>query len=120
LAKVPFMKGAKITQHEANTLTGIVDRGCAVKVSFFGVPEIPRLQTPLASADHRLKVASLLDLAGMKVSVVQRRAEAKDYIDMDALITDGHIDLPTALAAGRASAIQSRDHAQGAVLLRRR
>jgi hypothetical protein len=102
LAKVPFMKGAKITQHEANTLTGIVDRCCAVKVSFFGVPEIPRLQTPLASADHRLKVASLLDLAGMKVSVVQRRAEAKDYIDMDALITDGHIDLPTALAAGRA------------------
>ena len=38
----------------------------------------------------------------MKVPVVQRRAEAKDYIDMDALITDGHIDLPTALAAGRA------------------
>jgi hypothetical protein len=38
----------------------------------------------------------------MKASVVQVRAEAKDYIDIDALITVGGIDLPTALAAGRA------------------
>jgi hypothetical protein len=102
LAGVPFMKGAKIIQHEANTLTGIVDRGGAVNVSFFGVPEIPRLQTPLESADNKLKVASLLDLAGMKAAVVQRRAEARDYIDVDALIMDGNIDLSTALAAGRA------------------
>ena len=40
--------------------------------------------------------------AGMKASVVQMRAEAKDYIDIDALLTDGRIDLPMALAAGRA------------------
>ena len=38
----------------------------------------------------------------MKVSVVQKRAEAKDYIDLDALITSGSVDLATALAAGRA------------------
>ncbi len=48
------------------------------------------------------KVASLLDLAGMQASVVQMRAEAKDYIDIDALITAGGIDLPTALTAGGA------------------
>ena len=30
------------------------------------------------------------------------RAEAKDYTDMDAILTDGRIDLPMALAAGRA------------------
>ncbi len=41
---VPFMAHAEITQREPNTLTGIVDRGGAVKVSFFGVPEIPRLE----------------------------------------------------------------------------
>jgi len=40
--------------------------------------------------------------AGMKASVVQMRAEAKDYIDIDALLTDGRIDLPMALAAARA------------------
>ena len=48
----------------------------------------------------RFYVASLLDIAGTKVAVVQKRAEAKDYLDIDALIQHG-IDLPTALAAGR-------------------
>ena len=99
---LPFMKDAQITQRAPNTLTGIVDREGPVKVSFFGVPEIPRLVEPHVSCDNRLKVASLLDLAGIKVSVVQVRAEAKDYIDIDALITAGRIDLPTALAAGKA------------------
>jgi len=36
-----------------------------------------------------LGVASLLDLAAPKASVVQVRAEAKDYMDIDALITHG-------------------------------
>ena len=48
-----------------------------------------------------MQVASLLDIAGAKASVVQVRAEAKDYIDIDALLTDGRIDLPTALAAAQ-------------------
>jgi hypothetical protein len=30
------------------------------------------------------------------------RAEAKDYIDIDTLLSDGRIDLPTALAAAQA------------------
>ena len=30
---------------------------------------------------------------------MQQRAEAKDYIDMDAILMDGKIDLPLALAA---------------------
>lgn len=37
-ASVPFMAAAKITQREPNTLSGIVDRGGPVKLSFFGVP----------------------------------------------------------------------------------
>ncbi|MHC1789829.1 hypothetical protein [Solidesulfovibrio sp.] len=45
-------------------------------------------------------MASLLDIAGTKVAVVQKRAEAKDYLDIDALLQHG-IALPTALAAGR-------------------
>ena len=49
-----------------------------------------------------MRVASLLDLAGTKASVVQQRAEAKDYLDIDALLTDGRVDLPTALAAAKA------------------
>lgn len=99
---MPFMAGAQITQREPDTLTGIVDRDGAVKVSFFGVPEIPRLVQPHRVPGNGVKVASLLDLAGMKASVVQVRAEARDYIDVDALITSRRIDLPAALSAGLA------------------
>ena len=38
------------------------------------------------SDGNGLKIASLLDLAGTKASVVQVRPEAKDYIDLDMLI----------------------------------
>jgi Nucleotidyl transferase AbiEii toxin, Type IV TA system len=102
VSEVPFMANAQITQRAPNTLTGIVDRDGLVKVSFFGVAELPRLVTPHQAPDNGLQVASLLDLAGMKASVVQVRAEAKDYIDIDALMTQGGIALPSALAAGRA------------------
>ena len=97
-----FLAGATATQREPNTFSCIVDRGGAVKLSFFGAPGIPRLLPPLIAADNGLRVASLLDLAGMKASVVQMRAEAKDYLDIDAILTDGRIDLPTALAGARA------------------
>jgi hypothetical protein len=69
-------------------------------VSFFGVPSLRRVAAPLIAEDNRLPVASLLDLAGMKAAVVQQRAEAKDYIDLHALLAAG-IDLPLALAAAR-------------------
>jgi len=48
-----------------------------------------------------VKVASLIDLAGMKAAVVQKRAEAKDYLDLHAMIDRGVVDLPGALAAAR-------------------
>jgi hypothetical protein len=99
---VAFLAGAVVTQREPNTFSCTVDRGGVVKLSFFGVPGIPRLAPPLIATDNGLQVASLLDLAGTKASVVQMRAEAKDYIDIDALLTDGRIDLPTALAAAGA------------------
>ena len=99
---IPFLAAAMVTQREPNTFSCIVDRGGAVKLSFSGLPGIPRLAPPLIAPDNGLRVASLLDLAGMKASVVQMRAEAKDYVDIDAILTDGRIDLPTALAGARA------------------
>jgi hypothetical protein len=100
-ATIPFLAGARITNRDENRLSGIVDRGGPVAVSFFGVPHLRRLFPPLISPDNGLKVASLLDLAGLKASVVQVRAEAKDYLDLDALMMQAGIDLPTALAAGQ-------------------
>jgi hypothetical protein len=99
---IPFLEGSTVTQREPNTLTCVVDRGGPVKVSFFGLPEIPRLRPPSVAPDNGLQIASMLDLAGMKASVVQMRAEAKDYLDIDAILADGRIDLPAALASARA------------------
>lgn len=48
-----------------------------------------------------IKVASLLDLAGTKAAVIQKRAAARDYIDLDVLLTRGGVDFVDALAAAR-------------------
>jgi len=98
---IPFLAGAIVTQRAPNTFSCTIDRGGMIQLSFFGLPDLPRLVAPLIAPDNGSRVASLLDLAGTKASVVQVRAEAKDYIDIDALLSDGRIDLPTALAAGR-------------------
>lgn len=98
---LPVLKGAEIVQLEANSLTCILDRNGPVQLSFFGVPRLPRL-APFDIADgHDMKVASLLDLAGTKASVIQKRAASKDYIDLDALIVNG-LPLGLALSAGSA------------------
>jgi hypothetical protein len=80
-ATIPFLSGATITQQGPNTLSAIVERGGPVIVSFFGLPGITRLATPLTAPGRRLKIAPLMDLAGTKAAVVQQRAEAKDYLD---------------------------------------
>jgi len=97
-SSVPLLNGSTVLQQAASTLTCRVERGGSVIVSFFGMPGLRRVAAPLIAEDNRLRVASLLDLAGMKAAVVQQRAEAKDYIDVHALLAAG-IGLPMALAA---------------------
>jgi hypothetical protein len=46
-------------------------------------------------------VASLIDLAGMKMRVIQVRGSWKDYVDIHTLATQG-VDVPTGLAAAQA------------------
>ncbi len=99
---LPLLAGARIVQREPNTLGCIVDRGGPVLLTLFGVPALPRLAPPLIAEDNGVRIAALLDLAGTKAAVVQMRAEAKDYADIDALLTQGGLDLPMALAAARA------------------
>jgi len=96
-----LLSGAEVIQREANTFTARVDRDGPVLISFFGVPELGRVEPPLRAVDNGVLVAGLTDIAGMKASVVQKRAVAKDYIDMAALIANG-IGLDLALAAGGA------------------
>jgi hypothetical protein len=96
---LPYLKDAERVQMAPDTLTCRVDRGGAVLVSFFGGLGLGQVAERDEVKGMALHVASLLDIAGTKVAVVQKRAEARDYLDIDALLRHG-VDLPTALAAG--------------------
>jgi hypothetical protein len=97
---IPYLRGAERVQIAPNTLTCRVERNGPVLVSFFGGLNLGQVAPPDQAAATTLFVASLLDLAGTKVAVVQQRAENKDYLDIDALLQNG-VTLPTALAAGQ-------------------
>jgi hypothetical protein len=101
LATVPYLAGARVLQRERDTLTCRVSRGGPILVSFFGLPTIGCIEESTPVEGPGFPVASLIDLAGTKAAVVQKRAQVKDYIDIDALIAAG-VGLPSALAAARA------------------
>ena len=96
---VPYIRGAERLQVGPDTLTCRVEREGPVLVSFFGGLGLGQVAAREKVLDMSLHVASLLDIAGTKAAVVQKRAEVKDYIDIDAILQHG-IDLPTVLAAG--------------------
>jgi hypothetical protein len=100
LSTLPLLEGATVLEKAANTLTVRVERKGSVKLSFFGVPKLKMLRRPHISEDNQLRISSLLDLAGTKAAVVQKRAEVRDYIDIDALLTVGGMTLGQLLAAG--------------------
>ena len=97
--KLPYLKEAERIQVAVNTLTCRVERGGPVLLSFFGDLGLGQAAAHDEARDTGLRVASLLDIAATKAAVLQKRAEAKDYLDMDALLTCG-VDLASALAAG--------------------
>ncbi|MBF0319746.1 MAG: nucleotidyl transferase AbiEii/AbiGii toxin family protein [Nitrospirae bacterium] len=96
---ISYLKDAERVQVAPNTLKCRIERGGPVLVSFFGGLGLGQVAEREQAEGSAVYVASLIDIAGTKVAVVQQRAEAKDYLDIDALIRHG-IDLPRALAAG--------------------
>lgn len=101
LEQIPYLRGAKVTLSRENTLSCILDRCGAVPVSFFGELGLKRVANPDVAVENGVQIASLLDVAGCKMAVVQKRAEGKDYRDIVALLENG-ISLPKALAAAKA------------------
>ena len=85
-----FMPGAPIVQESPDTL--VVAAGSAidpVRVSFFGNMRIGHINEPLVTSDDVLRVASLEDLLATKLKAILDRAEAKDYIDIAAILSSG-------------------------------
>lgn len=108
LAKLPYLGDATVVQRARDTLTCVVDRRGAVRVSFFGGLSLNRVQSPEAAESAGILIASLRDLGGTKAQVVQSRALAKDYIDIDALMRLG--SLPLASMLGAATAIHGQHY----------
>ena len=100
-ASVSWLGEATTLRQSPDTLIVRVDRDGPVRVSFFSTPALRQLEPPRRVADPAIGVATLLDLAGTKASVVQQRAESKDYLDIDALLVHG-LPLPRMLAAASA------------------
>jgi len=97
-----FFRQARVIQDRPDTLSVLAPVGESnVKVSFFGETGIGRAGTPERAPDGVVEVASLLDLLATKLKVIQQRIEAKDYLDVIALLRAG-VRLETALAAATA------------------
>jgi hypothetical protein len=61
-----------------DNLEAFVNRGGVVKVAFFGgLDTLRRVEDPRQAAGSRVQVASLVDLAGMKMRVIQVRATGR-------------------------------------------
>lgn len=90
-------------QRKRDNLEAFVKRGGGVvKIAFFGGLEtLQRVEDPRRAVGSRVRVASLVDLAGMKMRVIQARGSWKDYVDVHTLVCHG-IDVPTGLAAAKA------------------
>lgn len=99
LENVKYLRGARVDQRGDNTLTVVVHRVGPVKLSFFGHVQMNHVQEPDRTIENKVQVASLVDLAATKLKTIQQRAEAKDYLDIAAVL-DAGISLSEALAAG--------------------
>ena len=96
-SQLPYLKDAELIQIAPNTLTCRLDREGAVLVSFFGGLGLGQVTATDYVEGTPPRVASLVDIAGTKAAVVQKRAEMKDYLDID--VDPTRMDLPTAQRA---------------------
>lgn len=84
---LPWLSSAAVLQDEPDSLTVLSPGG--VKVSFFCGLKVGRVGEPEASEDGVMVAASLEDLLAFKLKLVVQRVEAKDYLDVAALLRAG-------------------------------
>ena len=108
----PSIAIARTLQDEPDTLTVVAEKnGEPVKLSFFGGIPFGRVGEPLRVPSHP-PIASRIDLLGTKLATVTQRIEARDYVDIAALlgsdltINEGVAAL-LALYGNQASGLQS-------------
>ena len=98
---IPYLSGSLTIRSEENTLSCVLNLDGEVMVSFFGGLRMSSVNDPDKADGPGILVASLPDIAATKAAAVQSRANAKDYIDLDALLRSG-LSLEEALGAANA------------------
>ena len=96
-----FLAAGEILDSTPDTLTVSINPERPISLSFFSSMKIGRVGTPDQASDNGVWIASLLDLAATKMTVVQQRAESKDYVDTHAILNTG-LSLEEALGAAQA------------------
>jgi hypothetical protein len=103
LRSVPYLENQVVRQNSENTLScDISTEHGAVKISFFGGLTLGQISAPDVADGNEIRVASLIDIFGMKCATVPQRSEAKDYEDIHALITTSEVTLAEGIAAAKA------------------
>ncbi|MHB8151987.1 MAG: nucleotidyl transferase AbiEii/AbiGii toxin family protein [Vulcanimicrobiaceae bacterium] len=100
---LPFLAQAQVLQDHSHTRSVVVTliENAPVKLSFFGNLRLGRIGIPERTHDDVLDVASLEDLMAFKLVVLSQRVEAKDYVDVAAMVRAG-TSLERGLAGARA------------------
>ena len=92
-SKYPFLKEGQPYKDEPNslclTIQSPIPAEGSMKISFFGGINFGRVGEPELTSDNVMQVASLKDLMGLKLSVILKRIEAKDYKDIAAMLRAG-------------------------------
>ena len=89
LRRCPVLAAAKTLQDEPDTLTvTVLKAGEPLKVSFFGGITFGRVGDPVR-VTRGAAIASRLDLLGTKLATVTQRVEARDYVDIAAILASG-------------------------------
>jgi hypothetical protein len=104
VARVPLLRLPKtVSQSQRNTYTAVLRHPDGeAKISFLGEIVLGQFFPPEVCADNNLKVASLEDMLAMKLKVIHQRVEAKDYVDIAAMLRAG---LSLAAGIGRLDAL---------------
>lgn len=101
LRTVSYLNGAEVLDIAPNTLVCRVKGDEPVEIGFFGLPDFGVVAAAEVVEELGIKISPVLELAGSKLSILQKRAAARDYLDLDRLLTEGGVDLTEALLAGR-------------------
>jgi Nucleotidyl transferase AbiEii toxin, Type IV TA system len=90
LERLPWLARPRVLQRQSDTFTVEVLSGAdPVKFFFFGSIAFGQIRPPDRATSNGLKIASAEDLLALKLGVIQQRIEAKDYLDIHALLQAG-------------------------------